>query len=192
MYRIVLAFLLVIAPSFAVANEMEDADYSRKFFGSGWLDTDRDCLNTRSEILLSLSTGVVPIFNERECIVIRGKWFDAYDNKYIRDASKVDIDHIVPLKWAWEHGANTWSLDLRKQFANDLRFIIPVSSSLNRSKGAKPPTDWMPPNSGFRCQYVTIFKRAILVYDFQLSALERNALDALYVNECANEAKVSS
>lgn len=192
MGRFLLFLVLVISPVFAMANDVEDAEYKRKFFGSGWLDSDRDCLNTRSEILLTLSTDIVPIFNEKECLIIRGKWFDAYDNKIVRDASKLDIDHIVSLKWAWEHGANMWTRDQRKQFANDLRFIIPVSSSLNRSKGAKPPTEWMPPNSSYRCQYVSIFLRAVLIYDFQLSAVERADLKSLFYSECGRIVKVAS
>ena len=41
--------------------------------------------------------------------------------------------HVVPLKWAWDHGADTWSRDKREKFANDPVNLWSVELSLNRS-----------------------------------------------------------
>jgi len=46
-----------------------------------------------------------------------------YDNvpmDIIALSREADIDHIVPLKEAWEAGAHAWTADRRKEFANDL------------------------------------------------------------------------
>ncbi|MGM0953782.1 MAG: HNH endonuclease family protein [Pseudomonadota bacterium] len=55
----------------------------------------------------------------------------------MHDASKIDIDHVVPLKWAWQHGANKWTKEKRERFANDPRNLWSVELSLNSQKGAK-------------------------------------------------------
>ena len=60
-----------------------------------------------------------------------------YSGEVIFDASKLDIDHIVPLKWDWGHGANEWSKEKREKFANDPVNLVAVEASLNRQKGAK-------------------------------------------------------
>lgn len=173
-------FIVIIAvllqTTFAFADQGNSTHYQRKFFGSGWRDTDGDCLNTRHELLKQLSTSVTLRMATNGCRVVGGKWFGNYSGKTFNLSADLDIDHLVPLKWAWSHGASDWTKDQRKQFANDLRFIIPVESSLNRSKGAKSPLDWLPPNQSFQCQYLLKFQRAILVYDFQLDPHERAAM----------------
>ena len=38
----------------------------------------------------------------------------------LNSASDVDIDHVVPLAEAWRSGADSWTTDRRRAFANDL------------------------------------------------------------------------
>lgn len=85
-----------------------------------------------------------------------------YSGKILFDASKVDIDHVVPLKWAWEHGAQVWNKTKREQFANDPINLVPVEASLNRSKGAKGLDEWLPPAN--QAQYKARFQRIVLKY----------------------------
>ena len=54
------------------------------------------------------------------CRITSGRWRSVYDAKVIRSASKLDIDHIVPLAEAWRSGASTWTKQRRVRFANDL------------------------------------------------------------------------
>ena len=74
---------------------------------------------------------------------------------------------MVPLKWAWDHGADTWSRDKREKFANDPVNLWSVELSLNRQKGAKGPEKWLPP--GGQCQYISRFIRIVKVYVLQPS-----------------------
>ena len=41
----------------------------------------------------------------KRCTVSRGRWLAPYTGKFFFEASDVDIDHLVPLKWAWDQGA---------------------------------------------------------------------------------------
>lgn len=90
----------------------------------------------------------------------------------------------MPLAWAWEHGAQAWSAEERKRFANDERNLFAVTASLNRSKGAKGPETWLPPNRQFQCQYVTRYLRVMLMYDFESAA--RNDIRTIQQRVCSS------
>lgn len=140
--------------------------YSRGEFGKGWADENKDCQNTRQEILISLSTAPVRFSDDRECRVIFGRWISMYSGEVIFDASKLDIDHIVPLKWAWDHGADKWSKEKREQFANDPINLVAAEASLNRQKGAKGLEEWQPPKN--QTQYKARFERVLKKYGIQI------------------------
>ncbi len=136
------------------------ADYSRSEFGR-WQDADRDCQNTRHELLIEQSTVRVTL-SENGCRAVHGRWISIFTGAVITDASKLDIDHIVPLAWAWERGADAWPREKRIRFSNDPRNLAAVESSLNRSKGARGPESWLPPKN--QCQYIARFQRVSLSY----------------------------
>lgn len=88
-----------------------------------------------------------------------------FTGNVISDAKLLDIDHVVPLKWAWEHGAQDWSKAKRVKFANDPINLIAVEASLNRAKGAQGPDQWLPPKN--QCQYIVRFLRIVKQYKLQ-------------------------
>ncbi|EGN76128.1 protein of unknown function (DUF1994) [Idiomarina sp. A28L] len=145
-------------------SQDSDKDYDRSRFRH-WIDDNRNCLNTRHELLKSQSTGPI-VKDESGCRVIHGRWNDPYTGEIFLESHHVDVDHLVPLQWAWFNGANTWNDDKRERFANDSRNLFIVSASANRSKGAKGPDEWLPPNEAFHCQYVTRYLRILILYDF--------------------------
>lgn len=144
-----------------------DSDYERSKFGHGWDDADGDCQNSRAEALISQSTTKVRFADGDRCRVVSGRWISPFTGNVIQNASDIDIDHVVPLKWAWDHGANTWPDDKRERFANDPVNLWSVELSLNRQKGAQGPEDWLPPAG--RCQYVSRFVRIVKVYGLEPS-----------------------
>lgn len=163
-------------PVAPVQNNRAPASYNRDYFG-GWKDTDRDCHDTRAEILMSLSTGPYA-FRSNGCTVDRGRWLDPYTGRIFTQAGDLDIDHMVPLAWAWDKGAWSWDQATREQFANDPVNLFAVEASANRQKGAKGPLDWLPPDTAYQCEYVTRFERIRLTYKLTLSAAEQSASDA--------------
>ena len=144
--------------------------YDRDDYG-GWIDADGDCMNTRAEVLSS--TSLVDVVLNKSCTVITGQWFDQFSNKTYTKASDLDIDHIVPLKWAHDRGAYAWPDTLKVQFANDPLNLKPVLDRLNQEKGAKPPSEWMPPNHAYRCEYLEEWQVILNKYDLQMIASEQ-------------------
>ena len=91
------------------------------------------------------------------CKVVAGDWYSVYDGVWVSDPGLLDVDHVVPLKEAWDSGAKEWDAATREVFANDLedqRSLIAVTAGSNRAKGAADPSNWMPPNRDDWCRYV--------------------------------------
>jgi hypothetical protein len=144
--------------------------YKRSAFGHGWDDKDGDCQDSRAEALIAQSSTEARFADESRCRVVTGRWISPFTGKVIQNSSEIDIDHVAPLKWAWDHGAKTWSRAKRDTFANDPVNLWPVDLSLNRSMGAKGPDEWLPPSA--QCGYVSRFIRVVTMYDLQPSSSE--------------------
>lgn len=157
------------------------SDYDRDDYG-GWIDIDGDCQNTRHEVLLSSSI-VSPRMSPNRCKVVSGMWLDPYSGTHFTEASELDIDHIVPLKWAHESGAAEWPDDKKRAFANDVMNLLAVSATLNRKKGASAPGEWLPPNVKYRCEYIINFYKISRRYDL-LSPDEAIELRILRSEHC--------
>ena len=161
-FLVTILFVLFSIPS--KADSLTDLDslkveeestitYQRSLF-KHWIDSDKDCFDTRSEVLIEESL-TWPSFKSR-CKVASGKWISTYDNKTITDPSLIDIDHLVPLQEVWQSGAHSWTSKQRQDYANELKAgntLIAVTSSTNRSKGSKEPQSWLP-TSSYVCQYL--------------------------------------
>ena len=155
--------------------------YDRDAFGS-WIDADHDCLNTRHEILQELSTAVVEM--KSGFSVGRGRRVDPYTDLIFTEAKDLDIDHVVPLSYAWQNAAHAWSADKRVAFANDPANLLAVQAAANRSKGRHGPTEWLPPSGGYRCQYILCFQRVAAPYHLIPSSAEDRALQDLPRQYC--------
>ena len=159
--------------------EIEDefeSGYDRDLFRH-WIDVDRDGCDARREVLI-LEAVVSPVVGDR-CSLTGGSWYSAFDGVTITNASSVDMDHMVPLKEAWDSGAHAWSEDRRRTFANDVDLpeaLIGVSRSSNRSKGARDPAEWLPPLASYHCQYVRDWMVVKLTWELSVDAREFNAL----------------
>ena len=157
--------------------------YDRRLYDH-WIDEDGDCQNARHELLQELSTDPVTLGSDG-CTVSRGRWNGPYTGIIFTKARDMDIDHVVPLAWAHAHGGDHWDAELRRQFANDPVNLFAVQASANRSKGASGPLEWLPPDAGFHCQYVTRFHRIVLTYKLTYSDHERRKMDALRTRLCS-------
>ena len=150
--------------------------YDRDLFGKNWSDADRDGCNTRQEVLIAES--IIPATIGNACAVT-GKWFSVYDGVTTTKSRGFDIDHMVPLKEAWDSGAWNWNEDQRKKFANDLDksfFLIAVTAHSNRSKGEQDPAEWMPTSASYRCEYARIWVKIKRAWDLSVDPAENKFL----------------
>ena len=152
-------------------------DYDRRLYRH-WIDADGDCQNTRHEVLIAES--LVPVvLDSTGCRVVFGWWLCPYTFKLFNDPGKLDIDHFIPLKEAHLSGGNQWGEAKRRLYANDLSHphsLIAVSLRANRSKGAKDPAEWMPPNKAYHCQYVATWLALKYHWQLALDAKEKRFL----------------
>ena len=170
-----------------VENATQEARREKRQFSSvynrddwdHWLDKDRDCINTRHEVLASSSLKPAKMSPDG-CYVSNGVWYDPYSgNKYTRP-SDLDIDHIIPLAWAHRHGGASWSKSKKALFANDYENLLAVDDGLNQSKSAKGPDRWMPPNKDYHCEYLSHWKYLIVKYSLSYSDKGARKFNKLY------------
>ena len=150
-----------------------------------WSDEDNDCQNTRHELLISTSSKDVTYKTGKQCNVLAGSWYDPYSNKTYITSRDLDLDHIVPLKFAHGHGGDKWSRERKKQFANDYDNLLLVNASLNRQKGAKGPSEWLPPHHQYRCEYIALFNAVMAKYGLKYVPSEQRIVNRL-VKACSN------
>ena len=144
-----------------------------------WVDADRDCQNTRAEVLIAESAGPVsftPNADGEECRVTGGKWRGPWSGEFFTDAGDVDIDHHVPLAHAHESGGWNWDQKRKRAYANDLDHpatLQATSKSVNRNKGKQPPDQWRPDETAGWCRYAADW--IAVKSKWQLTITEREA-----------------
>ncbi|GAA4381555.1 HNH endonuclease family protein [Nocardioides caricicola] len=162
-----------------VAAERPDG-YDRDEF-KHWVDADDDCQDTRDEVLAAESRVAVTA-----CDVTEGEWFSYYDHLTWTRSSDVDIDHMVPLKEAWDSGAHAWDDATRERYANDLgdrRSLVAVTDNENQSKSDRDPAEWLPDFEV--CRYVAEWTAVKTRWDLTVDRTEKTTLRQL-ARDCPN------
>lgn len=170
------ASALSLLSQVTISAESNSSSYDRYDFNH-WTDQDGDGCDTRQEVLIAESRKPLDVFGK--CKFLNGDWLSPFDNLVITDPSKLDIDHFVPLKEAWESGASKWTREQREAFANDLDFagsLIAVSASSNRSKGDRDPAQWLPKNTKFVCEYAVTWVQVKIRWSLSVDKSEETAL----------------
>ncbi|MEP7114358.1 MAG: excalibur calcium-binding domain-containing protein [Ilumatobacteraceae bacterium] len=119
-------------------------------------DLDGDGCDTRSEVLQVESITPAQV-DPIGCTVVEGDWISPYDGMTSSNPGEFEIDHVVPLKEAWDSGAWAWNVPALVAYANDLsdqRGLRAVSVTTNRSKGDGDPSNWLPLGAAAVCPYI--------------------------------------
>jgi hypothetical protein len=141
--RLLIAILLLASTAHAEPfNRAKD-------FGPGW--TWHNGKNTRQELL-------------DEGVTVAGLHLCPYTLKLL-PGSKMQVDHVIPEKWAWLHGAEEWTYQQRVAFANDKALLLLVDGPTNEAKGDRGVDEWLPEHN--QCQYVTIWEMICAKYRLQ-------------------------
>ncbi|WP_406494775.1 HNH endonuclease family protein [Streptomyces sp. NBC_00846] len=159
--------------------------YDRDEFGYAWMDTAdgvplaRNGCDTRND-LLKLHGRNVEFRTGSDCVVVSMDLYDPYTGKEIAwkkaKATEVQIDHVVPLSYAWQMGAARWSKEKRRQLANDVLNLLPVSGSTNSAKRDSGPASWLPPNKAIRCSYAVRFAQVAEKYELPVTAPDKEMM----------------
>lgn len=178
----------VLAGVAIVPERLRRNDYQRAAFGDAWDDDNgapggRNGCDTRDDIL-GRDLSDTSFVSTTRCpeAVATGSLRDPYTNAtvaFVRGnqvGASVQIDHIVPLAFAWDMGARDWTPEMRKRFANDPANLLAVAGQANQDKGDLPPGEWMPPNTAFWCQYAVQFIEVLRGYRLSVDAASAEQL----------------
>jgi hypothetical protein len=165
-----------------VKGRAPSTGYDRKLFGVGAVDLDRNGCDYRNDVLRRDLTVKVVRPGTPACVVERGSFNDPYTGdpvSFVRgtNPSAIEVDHIVPLADAWQKGAQQWSPDKRVQFGNDPRNLLAVSRQANRAKKDGDAATWLPPDTRFRCTYVSQQIAVKAAYGLSVTPAERDAME---------------
>jgi hypothetical protein len=167
-----------------VADEIDAASYERTYFNH-WVSKNPSGCDTRFAVLVTESTTKTKISG---CKVISGTWVSAYDGVTVTDPSKLDIDHMVPLKEAWRSGASKWNDSQREAYANDLEYansLVAVTAASNRSKSDDDPSKYLPSDANNQCSYVSHWVAVKTRWSLAVDAKEKNAIQTV-LNKCGD------
>ena len=176
--------LLVALSGLEVAARDSEIEYDRRDWRH-WIDADRDCQNTRAEVLIAESLASVSFAPEDEgdqCRVVSGRWVGPWTGEVFTDASDVDIDHHVPLGHAHLSGGWQWPPDRKRAYANDLADPVSLqatSAPVNRSKGKQPPDEWRPDETASWCRYAADWITVKQKWELTVTSSEVGALEAM-------------
>jgi hypothetical protein len=157
--------------------------YDRAAYGPSWADTDHNGCDQRNDVLARDLTAVTYTKADPGCTVATGHLADVYTGRSIdftrgkTTSAAVQIDHLVPLGWAWQHGAAAWTADRREQLATDFNNLQAVDGPTNEAKSDQGPATWLPPAADYDCLYVTRFAYVLSTYELTIDDADRAAID---------------
>lgn len=154
-----------------------------------WISQGSSCWDTRDQVLyrdaakdsslvLTNSSGKTVTNVKEACTVKAGTWTDPYTGNKVTDPRSLDIDHVIPLGYAADHGGQAWNAAKKQAYANDISnsyHLRAVGASPNRAKGDKGPSAWKP-YSGDYCNYATSWVEISKNYGLSASAADVKVL----------------
>lgn len=164
--------------------------YNRAEHFGPWLSDphDRPCLNTREKVLIRDSARTVD-FGPDGCKIKSGEWVDPYAGETHTNPSKIQIDHMVPLKNAYISGASKWEGKARCVYANFMAnsfHLIAVSSHENLSKSDRDPSAWLPPKREYLCTYLKNWLSVKMIWGLIMSEAESEAIKKVLADSRCN------
>ena len=152
-----------------------------------WIDEDRDCQDTRQEVLIEESSSPVEYEDSDQCRVAEGEWDGPYTGEQFTDPSDLDVDHMVPLgKRAPVRrlGLGRGQEEVVRQ-RSLLRRAPDSRAELRKPRqGRRRAGDWRPPDRGYWCQYAIDWIRIKQTWKLTATEAEADSLSEM-LNTCS-------
>lgn len=171
-----IALITMAAISASIATLLS-AQY--RYDRSAWRHWTGQCQeNVRQQVLVAESRREVSLASGG-CVVLAGEWLDPYTGEIVTSAQALDIDHMIPLGFAYEHGGFAWDAPRRQAYANDLSdpdHLVAVLARVNRQKSDRGPDMWKPARQESWCWYGLAWDRIARRWHLMLHAEEWDAI----------------
>ncbi len=179
----------------AVKGRAPKTGYNRGQFGDAWSDDvsvpgGHNGCDTRNDVLREQLADVVIKPGTNGCVVLSGVLSDPYSGATIEfqrgpdTSDQVQIDHLVALSDAWQTGAQQWEETARRNFANDPLNLQATSGRINHEKGDSDAASWLPPNTAYRCAYVSRIVDVKAAYGLWVTQAEHDAIARVLASDC--------
>jgi endonuclease I len=120
--------------------------------------------------------------NPRNCEVRTGEWFDEYTGETFTVAAQIDLDHVIPLRYAHNQGGDAWPAEKKIAFANDPANLVLTERGELRKKGDRGPSRYLP-REEYRCDYARQWLAIAEKYDLRLASQDNNRI-TLLLRDC--------
>lgn len=181
--------------SLPIKGRAPKTGYSRSQFGDAWTDDvsvagGHNGCDTRNDILREQLSDVVIKANTNGCVVLSGVLNDPYTGTTVRfqrgpdTSQEVQIDHVVALSDAWQKGAQQLDETTRRDLANDPMNLQATLGWVNQQKGDSDAASWLPPNTAYRCAYVSRIVAVKGTYGLWVTQAEHDAIARVLATDC--------
>ncbi|WP_206185048.1 HNH endonuclease family protein [Thermoactinospora rubra] len=149
--------------------------YTRRHYGKNWTDAApgvpyaRNGCRTRDDLLTRDGTDL----RKNGCHVTALHLDDPYTGRRLTRPSDIQVDHVIPLSYAWRMGARHWPKPKRLAFAQDPLNLLPVHGEANEAKDGSGPAAWLPPQRRIRCSYAVRWAQVALKYDLPVTPADK-------------------
>lgn len=156
----------------------------------------RSCWSVREQVLVDEaepnsvtfldSNKVTTTDPNKACYVSGGVWNDPYTGQKYTNPEDLDIDHMIPLNYAAQHGGQGWDSAKKESYANNRDYanhLIAVQSSANRSKSDQGPSAWKPANQAYWCTYAADWVTISAQWQLSVTQADKDALHEM-LNTC--------
>ena len=182
--------------SLPIKGRAPKTGYARSQFGDAWSDDvtvpgGHNGCDTRNDVLHQQLTDITVKPGSNGCAVLSGVLDDPYTGTTVEfhrgpdSSAQVQIDHVVALSDAWQTGAQQWDEATRRNFANDPLNLQATLGWVNQEKGDSDAASWLPPNTAYRCAYVTRIVDVKSAYGLWVTPAEHDAIAGVLASDCA-------
>ncbi|MDT8398539.1 MAG: DUF1524 domain-containing protein [Pseudomonadales bacterium] len=168
-----------------IGNSRDREKFYNKEDWPYWEDFDNDCQDARAEVLVITSRVPVSYTNPRNCVVKEGLWLDEYSGEEFTRALDLEIDHIIPPRYADTANGYQWDQQKRSTFANDPMNLIAVSRKTFREKRQRSIALWRP-RAEYLCSYASQWRDIAEKYQLRLFNRESGRINST-LKDCGPE-----